>query len=176
MRSLPLLVLCLMVSGSSASANILIDLVAAPTPAGSNFTYEYSARLENHKLYRNDSFTIYDFFGFVSAAAMPGGWSFTAESITAQSLTNVPDDPNIPNLRWTYKGSPITSDMTFTPFRAISTIGVTGGSPYYTAWSAGGRAGNIGQTVGPVPEPGSIVLFSAGIGTMVLLHRRRKSA
>ena len=164
----------------TAQADIVVNRTGGPTPVGANFQWDYTARLENHPLENGDFFAIFDFTGFVSEVAHPAGWSFAAEFVTPQPLTQVPDNATIRNLRWTWTGAPVTTNMTWSPFSVLSTVGGPGTSVFYVALTDGGMASNLGPTVGPaaggptpVAEPGSLLLIAGGAVLLLLMRRPR---
>ncbi len=130
-------------------------------------------------------FTIYDFNGFVSGSDMApnADWIFSSSNTGITPGDVLPnDDGSLPNLTWTYTGQTVLtgpqiigifsavspySDMSLDNYAGLGTKNVT------EPMEDGQPESNIGTTVVPTPEPGTMALL--GLGVAPLLRRRRRS-
>src|SRR5262245_56574393 len=136
----------------------LLPVTVTITPEAGNYRFTYAIVLPtDSQLQAGDYFTIYDFAGFVASSnAQPDGWAFsTANSGPTPAFLTPDDDPNVPNLTFTYGGS--TMDGTkagLGNFWAVSQYGTTADS-HFTALthrtSDGKFDSNITPTTVPVP-------------------------
>jgi hypothetical protein len=119
---------------NSANANsIYAPNPPVVSPSGTNFQWDYNVVVtQGSRVETGDSFTIYDFGGFVGVAGtLPTGWSLNS------SLTNAPDyafqtrattdNPSITDLILTYTGSNIGSPSADTALGTFSFISTNGG-------------------------------------------------
>jgi hypothetical protein len=110
--------------GGSAQAGLL-PLTATAVPDGSNFRYTYGVMLtSNSTLQNGDQFVIYDFNGLVpGSATQPTGFSFSTANTGGNPGRTVPNDnPEMPNLVWTYTGdTPLVGQIGLGNFTALST-------------------------------------------------------
>lgn len=177
--------------GASARADIIVSNQST-TPNGSNFTWTYDVNLTNDETIQNNNFfTIYDFNGFVSGSNFqPAGWVFSS-AMTGQTPSRVipKDNPDIPNLTWTYNGGatigPGPVDLGF--FGADSTSGrnklgtfATEAIKYAPGKPGNGKPvdniGSVGVPTGQsgvIPEADSILLLLPGLIPLGMLLRRR---
>jgi len=110
--------------GGSAQAGLL-PLTASAVPDGKNFRYTYGVMLtSNSTLQKGDQFVIYDFNGFVDGSAQqPTGFAFSTANTGGNPGRTVPNDnPEMPNLVWTYNGdTPLVGQIGLGNFTALST-------------------------------------------------------
>jgi hypothetical protein len=173
----------------AARADIIPSYVSA-VPSGQNtvITYQIDFTAEQNGT-TNDYFTIYDFGSIIpNSNTQPSNWTFsTLGTGVTPAKTNAPDDPNIPNLTWTYTGSIPLSGTAIGPF-TVTVPGVfdvelnrlrTG---YFAAQgtlvtgpNAGSKVGNVGVLPIPVvvPEPASIGLLLGGLALLAARLRKR---
>src|SRR5205814_925574 len=120
-------------SGAGAARAAIVPTLTTITPlGGSTFRWSYEGGLNPaEKVISGDSFTIYDFTGFVSGSNLqPADWAFSSSNsgITPAALlplVNIPggivDNAGIPNLTWTYTGSgAISGPADLGAFSAVS--------------------------------------------------------
>jgi hypothetical protein len=155
---------------------------------GVTWTYTASVTVEQNAN-TGDFFTIYDFGSIVpNSNVQPAGWTLTTSLLGVNpAQTNVPDNPNVLNLTWTYAGPTIqgttpagqnmgpfsvqafTRESRFSFFAAQGTLA--------QGPEAGSKVGNVGAIVVPVPEPSTIALIvgTGGLGLIsrALLRRRK---
>ena len=168
-------------SGSLARADIIPE-VSTVTPNGSNFTWTYTAALTNDEtLQSGNFFTIYDFAGFVSGTNFqPANWVFSSANVGVTPPRVTPtDNPNIPNLTFTYTGPNVGPGPV--------DLGLFGADSTFSKATLGNfaaetvKADNMGQVevsarpAGVIPEPSSLVLLLPGLVPLgVLLRKRRR--
>jgi hypothetical protein len=179
-----------------AAAGLLPVSVSVQPEAG-NFRWTYSVVLPSDmKLQAGDYFTIYDFGGYVEGSGSVSSpypdssatrfWSFSTSMVgPTPDRLNPQDNPEIPNLTWTYNGPTIPAgQLTLGNFAATSLFQESQVS-FFTAQNpraAGGEIDkNITETLTPtgttptptpgVPEPTTLVL--AGLGLPLIGAARR---
>src|SRR5579871_1647131 len=142
------------VSGSTAHAGLVPSTVTV-TPEAGNFRWTYAVTLPTDmKLQSGNSFTIYDFGGLVAGTiTAPDGWTYSvANSTKAPTGLKPNDDPNIPNITFTYNGPTQVGQVGIGNFWAESTMG-TSAVTEFTAqnpqFSTGNIDRNIVETVAP---------------------------
>ena len=111
--------------GSSAQAGLL-PLTANAVPDGpNNYRYTYGVMLtSNSQLTKGDPFVIYDFNGFIDGSnQQPAGFAFSTSKVGGNPGRTVPNDnPEMPNLVWTYTGdTPLIGQIGLGNFTALST-------------------------------------------------------
>jgi hypothetical protein len=187
---------------SSARAGLLPVSVTVQ-PEANNFRWTYSVVLPTDmKLQAGNYFTIYDFAGYVPGTAAVTSTSPDASfakfwQLSTSMVGPTPDrlhpedNPNIPNLTFTYNGPTVPNgQLTLGNFVAVSTFGQTGPS-FFTATNLTAASGNldsnITSTLVPVsqnpppvvgtPEPTTLALAGLGLPLIGLARAlRRKSA
>jgi hypothetical protein len=180
--------------GTQAQAGLL-PLSATVIPDGNNFRYTYGVMLtSNSTLQKGDMFVVYDFAGMVSGSnQQPAGFSFQAKNLGGNPGRTIPnDDPNLPNLVWTYTGdTPLVGQIGLGNFSAISTKPESSINTDFVSRThvedPNGEVraeDNITKTKAPsgteappppptVPEPSTIFLAAAGIPLLAGLRARR---
>jgi len=183
----------------TARAGLLPTLTLNPPMSDGmgNFIYNYNVQLPSHfQVKSGDSFTIYDFQGYVDGSAtVPfAGWSATVTTDTPPvglSHSDVTDDPTVPDIRYTYTGPTIVGEQ-FMVFTATSTSGIVWNPPdtIKNVASAihnqsGGQANEVTNTDVPMvknnpnpqaPEPATLAMLGIGmplLGAFNLLRRRK---
>jgi hypothetical protein len=166
---------CLLVA-SIAQAGLL-PISVNVTKDGNASNWAYSVVLTSDvKLQKGDFFTIYDFAGFLSSTNdQPDSFSF-GSSLTGPTpgRVNPNDDPNLPNLTWTYTGDETTvGPANLGTFQVQSLYGASE-SGFFTSLTRktidGKTESNITDTLIPVPmencgvpEPTTLILLGAGL-------------
>lgn len=186
-------------TAQTAQAGLLPTLTMNP-PLGDgsgNFIYNYNVQLPNHfQVKSGDSFTIYDFNGYVDGSAtVPfAGWVATAANSTPPvglSHDDVVDDPTVPDIKFTYTGPTLTGEQ-FMVFTVSSTSGTVWSPPDSVRNVAsaihnatGGQANEVTNTDVPMmvvpnnpqaPEPATLAMFGIGmplLGAFNWLRRRK---
>jgi hypothetical protein len=183
-----------------ASAGLLPVSVTIQPEAG-NFRWTYSVVLPTDmKLQAGNSFTIYDFDGYISGSgkvlspypddSAAAYWTFsTSKTGPTPPLLSPTDDPNIDNLTWTYNGPTVPAGkVTLGNFVATSKYSESKDS-FFTATNPRAADGvidsNITNTITPtgqdtpppppVPEPTALALVGLGlplVGIRRWLRRR----
>lgn len=172
----------------------IIPSFSGTSPSGTNTVWGYQINITTDQhVTTGDFFTIYDFGPFISGSnAQPSGWTFSSSLLTAPPPgINVPDNPSLANLTWTYTGSvTIPTGSSVGPF-SVTVAGTqfleappTSNSYFaaqatrLTGGTAGTKISNVGQIPVPVaiPEPSTLslmLLAGAGAASRVLRRRRK---
>ncbi len=160
------------------------------TPMSGGYQYSYDVVLSSNSVVKpGDYFTIYDMGGLVSnSSKQPANWAFKTEMTGGTPGGTTPtDNPNIPNLTWTYTGTtPLSGQMDLGNFSVLSSSSTTGltaftaqthqvngiidsnitdaTTPVGSSPSTGstGSTGSSPSTPG-VPEPGTLLLVALGL-------------
>ncbi|HLV79602.1 MAG TPA: hypothetical protein VKT32_04945 [Chthonomonadaceae bacterium] len=197
--ALPMLGIGLLAIGAAAArADIVPQTPSVTTNLEGGYTWTYNVQLANGDLIKSGNFfTITDFTGFVpNSNFQPQGWVFSSAGVgRLPAGFHVDDNPNVPDLTWTYTGSAIgPGPAPLGNFGAISLYNnsqysiYAGQSTPYTPGRPGSGAqikpgfsptvANFGLTLTPtrlVPEMGSLSLLLPGLAPLALLLRKRAS-
>ena len=154
LRSWKLALATAILAGSSTAAQGgLLPLSATVVPDGENYRYTYGVMLtSNSTLNYGDQFVIYDFAGLIPGSNdQPTGFEFTTMNDGGHIGRTLPNDnPETPNLVWTYTGdTPLIGQIGLGNFTAHSTnrdFGKRSDDDVYSAL-AGGIDGFIGARV-----------------------------
>ena len=180
----------LAVGAGAARADIVPSLNTAPVASSGGYTWSYDAILHpDQRVVPGSFFTIYDFGGFTGVHSEPVGWSFSSSNLTPAPAGVVPTDlAGVPNLTWTWTGSPIIPPGPLTAvdlglFKAESTVNsptlanFTGLGTKNGGSTDGTPIANIGSTTVPttVPEPCTMALLGLGAAPLALRRRGRKA-
>ena len=195
--------LCVLMAGTvlanPAQAVVVFLSSDSPIAGPTGYTYNYQGNFSEDEGLQNASrMIIFDFAGYVADSISAVDANFTPSIEMTSSgvpIFNFTDDPNIPNLVFTYTGPLVDlSNQSFSGLSAISTFGSTvlDGFGALTVKLDGiasntnvGSAGLVAvptdtgePTPTPVPEPGMLGLMAAGLGLMgvTMRLRRRKGA
>jgi len=158
----------------------LIPVSVSITPEADRFRWTYAIVLpSDSQLRAGNSFTIYDFAGFVpESGSMPPGWVFSSVPIGPTPPEIIPfDDPTIANLSWIYTGESIIDGQT--SLGSFSAVSIYSGAidSFFSAQTHRTSDGlldtNITTTSVPVPgpqvpEPGTLALASLGLPVLGL--------
>jgi len=183
--------------GANAS---IIPVLESVTPSGSNFEFTYSGTLASDAgVVPGSQLVIFDFAGFTGFGDLSPSLSGTIQNTTpvipepGAVLFPSPgftDDPNLPNLVFTYigpafhnTGGPYPAiDFTISAFSKFSKTTLDGFSAI-TVKNNGDAIGtairDVGATAVPtaaVPEPATWAMMIMGFGGMGALARRRRQA
>jgi hypothetical protein len=185
--------------GAPASAAIIPELTAINTVAG-GFQWLYEGTVASDQgLISGDRLIIYDFAGFTGTFYNPyvGLVNTSTELFSNPEGPLLPfgsggftDDPNLPNLVFTYVGpnvniSPDTccTERSFAGIGAqsiynqITTDGFSGNATINQGQVAGNQAMNFGSVEVPaVPEPATWGMMLLGFGAIGGMMRRKKAA
>jgi hypothetical protein len=115
---------CMLAAVSPTQAG-LIPASVTVTPDSSNFRFTYSVVLpSDYKVKDGDYFTIYDFHGLIPGSnAQPAGWTYSTALLGPTPHAVLPtDDPTVPNVTFTYHGSPIVGDAVIGDFSVDSSL------------------------------------------------------
>ena len=163
----------------------IIPTLSSVAPSGSNFAWNYAANVTvDETVNRGDFFTIYDFGNFVAASnVQPTGWTFSSSLLgPTPALVTPTDNPNIPNLTWTYSGTtPIVGSTALGIFSVIASTNqlkvgqFSAEATRNSGPNAGTKVDNIGTVSVPVPEPSALlpVLGICAIAVLSNLPRMR---
>jgi len=123
-RTRNILAALLLVSGLTGLAQAgLLPTSVTVLPESNYYRWTYSVVVPTDQyITAGDYFTIYDFDGMVgNSVQMPTGWTVSVNNIgKTPGLTTPVDDPNIPNLTFTYNGDPIFGQLGLGNFSAGS--------------------------------------------------------
>jgi hypothetical protein len=178
-----------LLTAPAAHAGLIPNKVSIADNGDGNFKWSYNVVVTSDVYVQpGDYFTIYDFAGASAATATaPAGWTLSiANAGTTPSKTNPADDPNIPNLTWTYTGATtIFGQQALGNFTILSPSNHVAESDFTSATHRQDNDNSehtITATTVPVaaagsktPEPATLVLAVAGLPIVGLIRRRRKS-
>jgi hypothetical protein len=181
-----------------ARAGLLpVSQASAPEAGGWRYSYGIVLTTDAH-LNAGDSFTVYDFAGLVPGSNLqPPGWSLSVADTSSSGGKTVPtDDPNLPNLTWTYNGPQVNGQKGLGSFSVLSSVGQTQTESFIarTHRNLDGHADdNITDVTVPLeppepqapppssnsPEPATLALLAIGLplaGAARLARRRARSS
>jgi hypothetical protein len=172
----------------AARAEVIPSNVVVSPAGGGVFTFSYDLNvLGNSQILTGDYGVIYDVKGFVpGSVTAPAGWSVKWQNLGPTPNQTAPtDNPNLPNIVWTYVGaapiSPGSTTLSISGFSYESTFGLIGEADFASQTHTDpdklhphGRAvSNVTQVDVPAPgdggpppdapEPGSLVLSCFGL-------------
>lgn len=183
--------------GMTAPASAAVVTMQGITNNGANdFTFNYQGTLGPDEGVRTgDRLIIYDFNGYIPGSIFSNLANVTA-TIENSSTTPIfqpgqTDDPNIPNLVFTYTGPDFqTTGGPFPPFNfngigARSTFGDTILDAFFTRttknnppgeeMTAAYQVGNVQVPFAAVPEPATWAMMLGGFGLLGAAVRRRRT-
>jgi hypothetical protein len=180
-----------LLAAPAAHAGLIPNKVSIDATGDGNYKWTYNVVVTSDVYVQpGDYFTIYDFAGASAATATaPPGWTLSVSNLgTTPSKTNPADDPNIPNLTWTYTGTTtIFGQQALGNFAIISPSNHVADSDFTSATHRQDNDNSehtITATSVPVaaagggpktPEPATLALAIAGLPILGLIRRRRKS-
>ena len=110
--------------GSAAQAGLLPLSATAVPDSESSYKYTYGVMLtSNSTLQKGDMFVVYDFAGYLDGSNdQPAGFEFQTMNVGGNPGRTVPNDnPELPNLVWTYTGdTPLIGQIGLGNFSALT--------------------------------------------------------
>jgi hypothetical protein len=180
--------------GTPAARAGLLPVSQSAVADGGNWRYTYGIVLTTDAhLNPGDFFTVYDFAGFVPGSNIaPAGWTLSVANLSKSTSTVPNDDPNLPNLTWTYNGPVINGQKGLGNFSVDSAIGATKTESFIARTHRdvdGHIDDNITDVTVPInqgspppvdnnPEPATLALLGIGLplaGAVKVLRNRRSA-
>lgn len=182
--------------GMTVPASAAVVTLQSETGSAGDFTFNYQGTLGPDEGVRSgDRLIIYDFNGYIPGSIFSNLANVMA-SVENSSTTPIfqpgqSDDPNIPNLVFTYtgpdfqtSGGPYAS-FNFNGLGARSTFGSTILDAFFTqttknnppaeAMTAAYQVGNVSVPFAAVPEPATWAMMLGGFGLLGAAVRRRRT-
>jgi hypothetical protein len=164
----------------------IIPTLSNVMPSGSNFQWNYASNVTvNQMVTTGDFFTIYDFGVFVPRSnTQPAGWTFSSLLIgVTPGQVSPTDNPTIPNLTWTYAGTPISGSAALGTFSLLSDTNQLRTADFAAQGTrsdgSGTKINNVGTVSVPVPEVSALApiigicgLGMIGFATSILRRRQ----
>ena len=184
-----LFALGLLLLGAAGSRADILPQLQSVAHSGTDYRWTYQIDLSGgERIHRGNYFTIYDFAGFISGSNFqPTHWIFSTAMLgKTPKGSSIVDNPNVPNLTWTYVGKPLggLSMIDLGLFGALSKYGsgqqgdYVGTGNRFTPHARGNgktmtSTGTIEVPNAIAPEAGSLSLLLPGLATFGLLLRKR---
>jgi hypothetical protein len=143
------------------------------------------AEIPREMVTTGDFFTIYDFGVFVPRSnTQPAGWTFSSLLIgVTPGQVSPTDNPTIPNLTWTYAGTPISGSAALGTFSLLSDTNQLRTADFAAQGTrsdgSGTKINNVGTVSVPVPEVSALApiigicgLGMIGFATSILRRRQ----
>jgi hypothetical protein len=175
----------LLMSGAAYASFDPVFTGTSPSAPNTSFNYALvfgtAGTPSTERLEPGDFVTIYDITGLVNATA-PAGFSVSTQNSGINGFGTSPtDSAALPNATFTYTGSTVSTDTTFTGFSIVSTVPDTT-IGQFTSEDTSNNTGTSGQPVGHIgpvtipgggiPEPSSVLSLGA-FGMLAVLRRRK---
>ncbi len=182
------------ISAAHADIDPVSPGIPTVTQTGTDYTFSYPIVLtQTETLISGNYFTLFDVNGLVSGSELaPTGWAAT-EALTGPvatgSFSSSPtlDNPNIPNVTYTYNGSSVGGPQPLGNFSFQSIYPTAATRESFSAVAEDTLSGTLNSnatsyvaptaTPAAVPEASTIVPFAlGGLGLLALIVRKNRRA